>query len=62
MSYIDDRKKNFLMNENFIVVITEGLKNPQKLCEMKDRLLQEEISLADDDDDVIKKIDQSDDC
>jgi hypothetical protein len=35
------------MNENFIDVITEYLKNSQKLCEMKDKLLQEEISLAD---------------
>ncbi len=47
MSHIDDRKKNFFMNENFIDVITEYLKNSQKLCEMKDKLLQEEISLAD---------------
>jgi hypothetical protein len=47
MPHTGDRKKNSLMDENFIDVITEGLKNPQKLCEMKDRLLQEEISLAD---------------
>jgi hypothetical protein len=47
MSHTDDRKKNSVMNENFIDVITESLKNSQKLCEMKDRLLQEEISLAD---------------
>jgi hypothetical protein len=47
MPHIGGRKKNFLVDENFIDVITEGLKNPQKLCEMKDRLLQEEISLAD---------------
>jgi hypothetical protein len=47
MSHTDGRKKNFFVNENFIDVITEGLKNSQKLCEMKDRLLQKEISLAD---------------
>jgi hypothetical protein len=32
MSHIDDRKKNFLMNENFIDVITENLKNSQHKC------------------------------